>query len=90
MICLSRAVQNKMVTNFLLVAVHNEAHWQSVRESTHSSQKIWILLTIDSASLHSKSEFMLTLLVFCLGKSLLTDEMENVSQALLLHLFSVN
>ena len=47
-------------------------------------------MTVDSASLHSTSEVMLTLLVFCLGKSLLTDEMENVSQALFLHLFSVN
>ena len=24
------AVQNKMVTNFLLVAVHNKVHWRSV------------------------------------------------------------
>ena len=37
------AVQNKKVTNFLLVAVHNEAHRQSVLGSTQNCDLSQIL-----------------------------------------------
>ena len=53
-----KVVQNKRVTNFLLVAVHNEAHRRSVRDSTqnHKARGLAVSAKTCRLSLHLISQ----------------------------------